>query len=75
MRKKCRYYPCHEDMDDCTFCYCPIYPCKNETLGKWVWRITPNINSKKKKIWDCSSCNLVHKKEFVKLVKKIARKK
>jgi Zn-finger protein len=56
IKKDCPYYPCHEKLEDCTFCYCPIYPCKNEMLGKW-------LISKKKKIWDCSDCTIVHKRK------------
>ena len=59
LNKKCKYYPCHEGLEDCTYCYCPIFPCEDETLGKW-------IKNGKKKIWDCSNCIIFHKRKFVK---------
>ena len=62
IREDCEYFPCHECMDDCTMCYCPIYPCKlTGTGGKW-------IRNKKtgKKTWDCSNCNIVHLKDTIK---------
>ena len=53
---KCKYFPCHEGMDDCSLCYCPLYPCHKEKRGKFI-----KIN--KKKIWDCSGCSIVHQKD------------
>nr|WP_269850484.1 cysteine-rich small domain-containing protein [Methanosarcina horonobensis] len=29
-RKTCEYYPCHFEGQNCTFCFCPFYPCENE---------------------------------------------
>ena len=47
-------------MDDCRFCYCPLYPCeKNYRGGKFI------KNKSGKEIWDCSSCNRLHQKEVV----------
>jgi Zn-finger protein len=60
LKKKCKYYPCHKDIEDCIFCYCPIYPCYNTNLGKMY-----------KKVWDCSDCTLFHKKEVVKKILKM----
>lgn len=34
---------------DCSLCYCPFYPCKDERLGKWY-----------DDIWDCSDCTIIH---------------
>ncbi len=64
----CQYFPCHENMEDCTFCYCPLYPCKDETRGKYV-------KSKKNRIWDCSGCNWIHKKEVVDKIFELIRGK
>lgn len=66
MIKKCKYFPCHKDMDDCDMCYCFLYPCNIlETGGK-------NIKGKNNEdIWDCSDCNIVHKKEFLDKLKPI----
>ena len=60
--KNCQYYPCHKDMEDCSLCYCPIYPCEEEGLGKFY-----------KGVWDCSNCNIVHKKEIVWQIQSIIR--
>jgi len=53
--KVCRYYPCHHgDLEDCTFCFCPFYPCGDEsTRGKWV----------KGRTWSCEDCNWIHRTE------------
>jgi Zn-finger protein len=55
---QCKYYPCHIDLEDCTFCYCPYYPCEDETLGDW-------LESLNDKIWDCSYCTWIHQVETV----------
>lgn len=37
--KGCKYYSsCHHAfLEDCTFCYCPFYPCGDKfTGGKWI---------------------------------------
>lgn len=56
---------CHNVEDlNCFFCYCPNYDrsvkeggCKiNSPKGKY-------IDNHKGKIWDCSDCDLPHKKE------------
>lgn len=53
-RISCQYYPCHFNGQDCTFCYCPYYPCLDErTKGKFILK-------KESKIWDCSNCEIIH---------------
>jgi L-threonine-O-3-phosphate decarboxylase len=57
-RKSCEYYPCHFEGQNCTFCFCPFYPCENEkTGGKWIQ------SSRGGKVWSCVDCHLVHEKE------------
>lgn len=58
INKACKYFPCHRELEDCTFCYCPFYPCLNESLGKYVY-------SKKtgKNIWSCRDCSWIHKRK------------
>jgi len=58
INKVCGSYPCHKKLEDCTFCYCPFYPCNDDTLGKY-------IGKGKKKVWDCSECTWIHKKDTV----------
>lgn len=51
--KGCKYYSsCHHAfLEDCTFCYCPFYPCGDKsTGGKWI----------KGAIWSCEDCNWIH---------------
>jgi len=58
-RKTCEYYPCHFEGQNCTFCFCPFYPCENEkTGGKWIQ------SSRGGKVWSCIDCHLVHNKEI-----------
>lgn len=52
----CPYYPCHPSCTNqrCDFCYCPLYPCEDESQGKWLERENGG------KIWSCEGCTLVH---------------
>ncbi len=57
----CEYYPCHFSGHDCTFCFCPFYPCLDGlTGGRYV-------ASKKtgKEVWSCKRCDWIHKKDVV----------
>ena len=55
-KENCQYYPCHHFHDqDCTHCFCPLYPCKDEELGKFV------RTKKGKRFWSCINCQLVHR--------------
>lgn len=53
----CPYYPCHEDGQDCTFCFCPFYPCMDTDLGETV------IGRKGTPVWSCKRCMLPHRPE------------
>jgi len=54
-RSNCEYYPCHHfEGQDCTHCFCPLYPCKDEELGRFV------ITKRGKRFWSCIDCKLVH---------------
>ena len=61
----CPYYPSHFIGQDCTFCYCPFYPCHDETLGEWV-----DSSSTGEKIWACTNCLLLHKQDVAAYLKK-----
>ncbi len=52
---ECRYYPCHFEGQDCTFCYCPFYPCLIHDTGGRL----------KGKVWSCMDCTWVHEQENV----------
>ena len=75
----CAFYPCHFKGQDCTFCYCPFYPCYNTKLGKMAkpeGKFIYKSKSKLKKIvWDCSDCTLFHDKKIIKLIKNHIKKK
>ncbi|WP_406657269.1 aminotransferase class I/II-fold pyridoxal phosphate-dependent enzyme [Methanolobus sp. ZRKC2] len=56
----CDYYPCHFEGQDCTFCFCPFYPCKDErTGGQWI------ESSAGGNVWSCLYCNIIHEPEVV----------
>jgi adenosylcobinamide hydrolase len=53
-KKNCPYYPCHFEGQRCDFCYCPLYPCGDTTLGDWIEK--PG----KASVWSCTRCTLNH---------------
>lgn len=58
-RIDCEYYPCHFAGQDCTFCFCPFYPCKNtRTGGELIHRSTGGT------VWSCAGCDLIHKAQI-----------
>jgi Zn-finger protein len=59
LNKACKFFPCHDKLEDCTFCYCPFYACGNKKRGKYV------VNSNNNPVWDCSKCTWIHKKSVV----------
>jgi len=72
LNKSCAYFPCHGGLEDCTFCYCPFYPCQNVELGRYIFM------KDGRKIWSCKDCSWIHKKKVVddifNLLKKINHK-
>jgi adenosylcobinamide hydrolase len=50
----CPYFPCHFAGQCCDFCYCPFYPCRDESLGQW------SAGSNGNKVWNCAECMLLH---------------
>ncbi|WP_164997920.1 aminotransferase class I/II-fold pyridoxal phosphate-dependent enzyme [Methanolobus psychrotolerans] len=62
-RGSCEYYPCHFTGQDCTFCFCPFYACKEEkTGGKWIESSTGG------QVWSCEHCTLLHRPKVAKMV-------
>ncbi|MFQ5800642.1 MAG: aminotransferase class I/II-fold pyridoxal phosphate-dependent enzyme [Candidatus Hydrothermarchaeales archaeon] len=57
--RDCEYYPCHFKGQDCTFCFCPFYPCLDEKRGKFI------VGKKEKRVWTCKDCNNIHNQEIV----------
>jgi len=68
INRACKYYPCHKGLEDCTFCYCPFYPCLDEDKGKHIYSRTA-----KESIWSCQGCGWVHKKRTVDSIFKLIR--
>ncbi len=57
---QCEYYPCHEHPQNCTFCYCPFYPCGDgSTGGRWI---------KDKGVWSCQDCEWIHQDDTVECI-------
>ncbi len=65
----CSYYPCHFQGQDCTFCFCPFYPCKDKRRGGFI------LGKKGNRVWSCKNCVEMHKKEVVKMDLKQIKKK
>lgn len=57
----CEYHPCHYKGQNCSFCYCPFYPCNDTDLGRSIQSKRGNGNE----IWDCSQCLFNHRNEVV----------
>ena len=53
----CAYYPCHHEGQDCTFCYCPFYPCGDTEVGGEMI-----ISRKGEPVWSCMNCHFIHEK-------------
>jgi adenosylcobinamide hydrolase len=56
---RCEYYPCHFEGQDCTHCYCPLYPCEDPELGEWI------KSSRGYAVWTCKDCTLMHKEKSI----------
>lgn len=56
---ECRYYPCHFGGQDCSFCYCPFYPCLNYSLGGKMKVSNGGY------VWDCTNCWWIHENDNV----------
>lgn len=69
--KQCKYYPCHQGLDDfnCLFCYCPLYHLE-KCLGH------PRFKEKDGKIIKiCTDCNFPHNpKNYEAIVLKLKEK-
>ena len=49
-RESCDRYPCHFPDQDCTFCFCPFYPCADERTGGRL------VDAE----WSCEGCVVLH---------------
>ena len=57
INKACAYYPCHDadKLEDCSFCHCFRYPCKDTSLGNFL----------ENGFWNCEDCTWPHNKKRV----------
>jgi Zn-finger protein len=62
--KSCEYYPCHHEGQDCTWCFCPFYPCGDGRTGGKV------VKSKKtgRDVWSCIDCIWIHEGDVARRV-------
>ena len=59
----CPYHPCHNfEEQQCDFCYCPLYPCKDTELSE-------EIDTPAGKLWSCMDCRFIHEPAVVKHLK------
>lgn len=68
LNRQCAYFPCHEDLEDCAFCYCPFYPCREKNLGRYVYSSRLD-----KKVWSCQDCNWIHQRKTVDRIYRLIR--
>lgn len=58
----CDYHPCHFSGQDCTFCYCPFYPCNDTDLGEML------VGKRGNEVWACSDCLFIHRQDVCRFV-------
>lgn len=56
----CEYNPCHYRGQNCSFCYCPFYPCNDKDLGNEL-----HSENTSNDVWDCSQCLFCHDNNVV----------
>ena len=69
VNKACKYFLCHKHLEDCTFCYCPFYPCSDDGLGQRIYS-----QKLKKYVWSCVNCSWIHRKKTVERIFSLIRK-
>lgn len=63
---ECAHYPCHHPGQNCTFCFCPLYPCLDPELGEFV----PSKRTGGR-VWSCQRCLWVHRDDVASSLFKI----
>ncbi|MBP7087100.1 MAG: cobyric acid synthase [Methanomassiliicoccales archaeon] len=53
---ECAHHPCHHPEQNCTFCFCPLYPCLDPELGEYV--ISRRTGGR---VWSCQECLWIHR--------------
>jgi len=55
--RECPYYFCHFDGQDCSLCFCPLYPCMDPGLGRMVRA------KRGGEVWSCEDCFWTHRSD------------
>jgi threonine-phosphate decarboxylase len=50
-RLNCEHFPCHSLDQDCSLCFCPFYPCRDERTG----------GRELEGNWSCETCRVIHR--------------
>ena len=69
--RDCKYYPCHEGIDEvnCMFCFCPMYGIE-ECPGKPEYIEKEGVKVKK-----CTGCTFPHKPENYEHIMQVLRER
>lgn len=57
-RLNCENFPCHTPEQDCSFCFCPFYPCRDERTG----------GQELDGSWCCRNCLIVHRPSVAEMI-------
>jgi len=57
----CPYHPAHFTHQDCSWCYCPFFPCNDKALGC-------EVQTKHGAVWDCSDCLFIHRTDVCRFI-------
>lgn len=63
-RVNCERYPCHFPEQDCAFCFCPFYPCRDSRTGGRDYG----------GVWACDACHLIHRQDVAAMVMDVLMK-
>ncbi|MBQ1463113.1 MAG: cobyric acid synthase, partial [Candidatus Methanomethylophilus sp.] len=67
--RECPYHPAHFKGQNCSFCYCPFYPCEDERNGHYI------RGTKIGDIWSCEDCLFIHRDRTVEYALPIIRER
>ena len=57
-RLNCENFPRHTLEQDCSLCFCPFYPCRDERTG----------GREKDGSWCCADCLIIHRTNVAEMV-------
>jgi len=57
-RLNCENFPCHSPEQDCSLCFCPFYPCRDERTG----------GRERNGSWCCENCLIIHRSSVAEMV-------